>query len=132
MFNQILELQKQLFTGVLQNGCLEKFRLATFFIQVFFHKHSQNTGQLGKVEAIFFNHLHHLHPFHRHLDISRVITEDSVPLHIVSYQTRIGNPWFPRESRQPQKEDSVTSIFFFFEFCKRFQSTFGPIFLELF
>ena len=37
----------------------------------------------------------------RHLDISRVITEESSLLHIASIRTRTGNLWFPRANRLP-------------------------------
>ena len=48
-----------------------KITLQFFFsIWVFFHEHSQFTGQQGKVEAISLTPLYHFHPLHRHLDIS--------------------------------------------------------------
>ena len=42
---------------------------------------------------------YHFHPLHRHLDISRAITAESLPLHIASSRTRTGNLWFPSASR---------------------------------
>ena len=79
-------------------------RLAVFFccffsIWVFFHEHSRFTGQQGKKEAIFLTHLYHFHPLHRHLDIRRAITAESLPLHIASSRTRTGNLCFPSASR---------------------------------
>ena len=48
-----------------------KITLQFFFsIWVFFHEHSQFTGQQGKGEAISLTPLYHFHPLHRHLDIS--------------------------------------------------------------
>ena len=57
-------------------------RAIFFSIWVFFHEHSRNTGQLGIGKAIFLSL--HFHPLHRHLDINRVITSESSPLHIAS------------------------------------------------
>ena len=51
-------------------------------------EHSWLTGQQSKGEAIFLTTLHHLHPLHWHLDISRVISAESSPLHIVNSWTR--------------------------------------------
>ena len=70
-----------------------------FSIWVFFHKHSRFTGQQGKGEGIYLTPLYHFHPLHRHLDISRVITAESSPLHITGSRTRTGNLCFPRASR---------------------------------
>ena len=64
-------------------------------IWVFFHKHSWFTEQQGKGEAIFLTPLYHFHPLHRHLDISRVVTAESSPLHIAISQARTRNLWFP-------------------------------------
>ena len=46
-----------------------------FSIWVFFHEHSRFTGQQGKGEGIYLTPLYHFHPLHRHLDISRAITD---------------------------------------------------------
>ena len=70
-----------------------------FAIWVFIHKHSQITGLQGKGEGISLTPHYHFHPLHRHLDISRVITAESSPLHIASNRTRTGNLWFPSASR---------------------------------
>ena len=72
-----------------------------FSIWVFFHEHSRITGLQGKKEGISLTPHYHYHPLHRHLDISRVITAGSSPLHIVSSRTRTGNLWLPSASRQP-------------------------------
>ena len=71
-----------------------------FFIWVFFHEQSRFTGQQGKGEAISLSPLYHFDPLHRYLDISRVITAESSPLHIASSQTRTRNLWFPSASHQ--------------------------------
>ena len=62
-----------------------------FSILVFFHVHSRFTGQLGKGKGIYLTPLNHFHPLHRHLDISRVITAGSSPLHISGSKTRTRN-----------------------------------------
>ena len=69
-----------------------------FSIWVFFHEHSQFTGQQGKGEGIYLTPLYHFHPLHRHLDISRAITAESSPLRIAGSRTRTGNLWFPSTS----------------------------------
>ena len=56
------------------------------YIYIYIYINSQFTGQQGKEEA-----LNHFHPVNRHLDISRVITAGSSPLHIGSSRTRTGN-----------------------------------------
>ena len=62
---------------------MEKSKYIYFFsIWVFFHDHSQFTGLQGKGEGISLTPHYHFHPLHRHLDISRVITAESSPLHI--------------------------------------------------
>ena len=70
-----------------------------FSIWTTFQEYSRLTGQLRKWKAISLTPFYHLHPLHRHLDISRVITAESSPLHITSSRTRIGNLWFPSASR---------------------------------
>ena len=55
-----------------------------FFLSVFFHKHSQFTGQQGKGEAISLTILYHFVPIHRHLHISRAITAKSSHLYLAS------------------------------------------------
>ena len=69
-------------------------KIETFFFWVFFGEHSRFTGQQGKGEAISLTSLYHVHPLHRHLDISRAITADSSLVHIASSCTRTGNLWF--------------------------------------
>ena len=64
-----------------------------YSIWVFFHKHSRLTGQQGKGESISFP------PASQKLDITRVITAESSPLHITSGQNKTGNLWFPSTSR---------------------------------
>ena len=55
-------------------SCKKKFFSS---IWVFFHIHSRFTGQHGKGEALCLTPLYHFHPFHRLLDISRVIAAGS-------------------------------------------------------
>ena len=70
-----------------------------FFLSGFlFHDHSQITELQGKGEGISWTPHYHFQPFHRHLDIGRVITAESLPLHIASSWTRTGNLWFPSAS----------------------------------
>ena len=69
-----------------------------FSIRVFFYEHSWFTGQQGKGKAIFLSTPYQFHPLHKHLDISRVITSESSPLHIASSRTRTGNLWFTSAS----------------------------------
>ena len=42
--------------------------------------------------------LYHFHPLHRRLEVKRVITVESSPLHIASSQTLTGNLSFPNTS----------------------------------
>ena len=49
----------------------------------------------SKGEVVSLTPLYHFHPLHRHLDISRAITAESSPLHIVSSRARTGNLCFP-------------------------------------
>ena len=69
-----------------------------FFSIWAFHKHSQFTGQQGNGKAISLRPLYNFHLFHRHLDISWVITAESSPLHIASKQTQTRNLWIPSPS----------------------------------
>ena len=69
-----------------------------FIIWVFFNKHSWITGEQGKGEGISLTPRYHFYSFHRHLDISWVITAESSPLHIGCSQTQTGNLWFPSRS----------------------------------
>ena len=57
----------------------------------FFHKHWWFTGQQGKGETTSLTPLYHFYLLHRHLDISWVITAESLHLHITSSQTQTGN-----------------------------------------
>ena len=69
------------------------------YICAFFHEHSRFTGQQGKGEATSLIPLYHFHPLHRHLNISRLITAESSPLHLASKRTLTGNIWYPSASR---------------------------------
>ena len=75
---------------------------ACFLYWISFHEHSQFTGHQGKVEAFSLTPLYHFPPFHRHFDISRVITTGSSLLRIAGNRSRTGNNiWFPSASRSP-------------------------------
>ena len=80
-------------------GILKTIYYNLFFYLGFIYGHSQFTGQQIKGKGISLTPLYHFHPLHRHLDISRVITAESSPLHIASNLTLIGNLWFPSASR---------------------------------
>ena len=67
-----------------------------FSTWVFFHEHSQFTGQQGKGEAISFILFYLFHLFNRHFDICQVITTASSPLHIASSHTQIRNFWISK------------------------------------
>ena len=71
-----------------------------FFVSiwVFLHDHSRITRLQGKDVGISLTLHYHFHPRHRHLDISRAITEENSPLHIVSDRTRTRNLWFQSAS----------------------------------
>ena len=58
---------------------------------VFFHKHSRFTGQKMKGGSISLTPDYHFHPLHRHLDVSRAVTAESLPLHIASSQAHTEN-----------------------------------------
>ena len=75
--------------------------MVTFFfsIWVLFHEHSRITGLQGKGEGISLTPHNDFHPLNKHLDISRAITAESTPLHIVNSRTQTGNLWFPSASR---------------------------------
>ena len=70
-----------------------------FSIQVFFHEHSQFTGQQGTGRGYLYNFSLPLPPLQRHLDISRVITVESSALRKAGSRTRTGNRWFLSASR---------------------------------
>ena len=68
------------------------YTVMTYFsVWVFFHEYSRFTGQQVKGEAISLKALYHFYPLHRHLDISRLITAESSPLHIARNWTQPGN-----------------------------------------
>ena len=75
-------------TNSIENLCFFVFAFVFFTISVFFHEHSRITGLQGKGECISLTPHYHFQPLHRHLNISRAITAESSPLHIVSSRTR--------------------------------------------
>ena len=97
---RILEQQSwnKYFWQTFQNSSSFCFSL---FLLVFcwsFTEHSQTVGQQGK-ERLILTPPNHFHQLQKHLHISRTMTAESSPLHILSDQTRNGNPWFPSASR---------------------------------
>ena len=70
-----------------------------FYIWIFFPEHSRITGLQGKGEGISLTPHYHFNPLHWYLDISRAITAENSPLHIVISWTWTGNLWCPSASR---------------------------------
>ena len=79
--------------------CLFVFVFLFFFYVGFLSRTFTNHRTAGEGEGISLTPHYHFHRLHRHLDISRAITAESLPLHIASCQTRTGNLWFPGASR---------------------------------
>ena len=69
-----------------------------FFYLGFLSRTFTNHRAAGEGEGISLPP-HYFHTLHRHLDISRVITAESSPLHIASSSTRVGNLWLQSASR---------------------------------
>ena len=59
-----------------------------FSIWFFFHNHSRITGLQMKGEGISLTPHYYFHTLHSHLDISREITAESLPLHIGSSHSK--------------------------------------------
>ena len=70
----------------------------TFIYLDFLSRTFAITGAQGKGQAVSMTPAFHFHPFHRHLDINRVITAESSPLHKASSRTQIENLRFPSTS----------------------------------
>ena len=66
------------------------FFVCFFFLFSFTNIH-ESQGLQGKREGVSLTSHYHFYPLHRHLDISRVITAESSPLHIASSRARTGN-----------------------------------------
>ena len=81
-----------LFLHVVKHNLL--FLFLFYSIWFFFHEYSRFTGQQVKGEAIFLYPFYHLHPLHRHLDISWVIAIESSPLCIAGSRNRTRNLWY--------------------------------------
>ena len=80
-------LLKYLFRADGSACCALMFFCYFFSIWVFFHNQE-------KEEGISLTPHYHLHPLHKHLDISQKITAESPPLLISSSRTRIRSLWF--------------------------------------
>ena len=67
------------------------FFFVCFFFLFSFTNIRESQGLQGKREGVSLTSHYHFYPLHRHLDISRVITAESSPLHIASSRARTGN-----------------------------------------
>ena len=56
------------------------------------------------MEGISLTPHYHFHSYQRYLDIRRVVTAESSPLHIGSSRTWTGNLWCPSANRQPFRQ----------------------------
>ena len=74
-----------------EDGVVGLWHLLVNLYWVFFHDISRFKGQEKKGEGISLTTHYHFHPLHRHLDISRAITAESLPLHIASSRTQTRN-----------------------------------------
>ena len=80
------------FHGECNNLKISQQQLQLFFyIWVFFHEHSQFTGQQEKGEAICLTGLYHFYPLCRHLNISRVTKAETSLLLIACSRSRTRN-----------------------------------------
>ena len=70
-----------------QNTCKKEIKRQLATATIFFHEHSQFTEHQGKREAFSLTPFYLLHSFHRHLDISHMITVDYSPPHILKPET---------------------------------------------
>ena len=69
-----------------------------FFYLGFISRPFTNDRTKWKDKGISLTRDYHFHPHHRNLDTSRVITAESLPLHIASSRIRNGNLWFSSAS----------------------------------
>ena len=69
-----------------------------FFYLGFFSRPFMNHRTEWKEKGISLTHDYHFHKHHRHLDISRAITAESLPVHIASSRIGNGNLWFSNAS----------------------------------
>ena len=73
----------------IQNFYFKNYWYVFFFsIWFFFHNHSRITGLQMKGEGISLTPHYYFHTLHSHLDISREITAESLPLHIGSSHSK--------------------------------------------
>ena len=75
-----------------------------FSIRVFFHERSRITRFQGKGEGISLTPRYYFNPLYRHLNISREITAETLPLHIASSQTWTRNLWLPSASHEQSRK----------------------------
>ena len=68
---------------IISNKLVYMSWITIFFLSIwfFFYNHSWIAELLGKGEGISLTLHYHIHPLHRHLDISWAITAESSPLH---------------------------------------------------
>ena len=74
-----------------EDGVVWLWHLLVNLYLFFFHEHFRFTGQQKRGKGISLTPHYHFHPLHRHLDISRTITAEILPLHIASSQTQTRN-----------------------------------------
>ena len=72
-----------------EDGVVRLWHLLANLYWVFYHEHSRFTGRQKKGEGISLTPHYHFHPLRRHLDISRAIAAESLPLRIASSRTQI-------------------------------------------
>ena len=89
----------------------------SFFYLGFFSREFMIHRTVEEGKAISLTPLHHFHPFHRHLDIFRVITAESSLLSIGSSPNRIGSYTCPKYSHN--------EAFFFFKVFDLFTALFS-------
>ena len=77
------------FHGECDNLKISQLQLQLFFsIWVFFHEHTQFTGQQEKGKVICLTGLNHFYPLCSYLNISLATKAETTLLHIASYRTR--------------------------------------------
>ena len=94
-----MEIQRQCH-GHLQKW-VNKFQFCLLFIEnVYFFFNLAFASQIftsyrttEEEEGLFLTPPYHFHPFHRHSEISQVMTAESSTLHTASDCSRTGNPW---------------------------------------
>ena len=84
----------------------------TFFLSVFLSITFTFRRTAGKRGMPLLTPFYYCYPLHRHLNIIRVITAESSPLHIATDWIWSGNPWLPSASRQPLTANKIKLNFY--------------------